>query len=1283
MREVVAGSLEPEHATATVALTLTEDVERLLRADWGTRRRMLADRPRLVHARVAAVCESRDPLLAMVIGRATEAGLDRALAELPVGAALLACLDTSRIPDPGPTEAAVRLATTALGTHHVPWLARLIVEVAEHTVTGATGRTLSAECRQHVLAAQAGLLGVDRACLDEAARLLETDWDEVWAELPALPAPPLELAAGAEVWVRHLALFAPGVPTGDWATDLRDLLRATAERGPASAAEEHRLVLEAREARQDADRTDPQWLTRSAETVNGLLGYWSQHRAEWVLGHAVALARAVADATPDDHLDRAVIVGDLGNAIAEQVQASLAPASDLEQALTCAYEAVRLTPPGAAGRGTFAANLGYRIGLAVDTGLRPTSDLREAIDWQREALDAAPVGDARRPLRASMLASRISEAVREAHGTLDELREAVALAEEAVDLSGDDPDHHMYEINLALLLSEAVETGVCARKELARAVVLARRALDGIPNWHPARPGYLSSASAVLDDAVNADVEPAESLEDALTWLRESVEGTSADHPHYASRLSGLSSRITHAVLTGICPAAGYVEAVRLARLALEHTLPGHPGHPELASNLGAVVEEAVRFGVLPASTMAEARQAAREAWESSPEDAPARIGYASNLATLLAAGRRAEDYDEALKLARDCVEQVPGSHPGRTTYLSNLSSLIIDRVREGVAQTHELTEAIEMAERALDGTAETSSRRAAHESNLATAMGLAVQRGVVAPERLADVLRLATAAVDRTPAAHPDRAVYLTNLMLALEEAVTAGVLTRAEAAHRALEVITGFRQLVLYSVSSPVQREAVLRTCEGLVSVATPLVAVGAGPAEGIRVAEGVRNLATSAERLPDLTADAVPSGLLSRFQAAVEAHRDAQQRFASGLDDLASTARSQGELTDVLTEIGRVLPGGPPGALPAIGELAAHLPEKTLAVYLVPGLEEADGEALLLDRPGAVRRVLLPGLSEERVGAWVNLLLEGPEHALSVQGQLWNVVMEPLLRAAAPLAASADWILVPVGHLSMLPVYAAGTPEEWLDDRVTVRVLPSVTHLVPPSAPPAPGDPVIATSGATDLPFLSADRAVAEHFLPPRAGSVVRVGTRDDALTGLAGAPAAVLGGHARHSLRHGAGLDLDDGPLTAEHLWRLPVFDRDVAIVTGCSSAQVAGMLVDEVIGLPSALLRAGFRGVFATTWPVADATAFITLAHLLELRRARPDLAPHLMLHEVRRTLRAVTTQGLQAWFTELTAEVAVTADAAREFERFLHPYGHGAMPLADPKDWAAFGYTGR
>ncbi|MFJ3980017.1 CHAT domain-containing protein [Streptomyces sp. NPDC090021] len=399
------------------------------------------------------------------------------------------------------------------------------------------------------------------------------------------------------------------------------------------------------------------------------------------------------------------------------------------------------------------------------------------------------------------------------------------------------------------------------------------------------------------------------------------------------------------------------------------------------------------------------------------------------------------------------------------------LSSLVADLVREGLVEPEDLSkalaEAIETGEQALAGTSEANPRRAAHESNLATALGLAVRRGAAAPARLTDVLRPATAAADRTPASHPDRAVYLTNLMLALEEAVKAHVLTGREAADRAMTVITDFRHLVLYTVSSPVQREAVLRTCEGLVATATPLVTAGAGAAEGIRVAVGVRNLAVGADRIPD----------------------------------------------------------------------------------------------------------------------------------------------------------------------------------------------------------------------------LPADRAVAEHLLPSASGpgAVVRARTRDDALTALAEAPSAVLGGHARHSLRHGAGLDLDDGPVTAEHLWRLPVRERDVAFVTGCSSAQVAGTLADGVVGLPSALLRAGFRGVFATLWPVSDATTFITLAHLLQLRRDRPDLAPHLLLHEVRRTLRTLTTRELRFWCAELASRLPVPPDTTARLEAFLAPYGGGATPLADPRTgrrsptWAADG----
>lgn len=1278
VRAVVAESLEPTTTAPSVALTLADDVERLITADWATRWSMLTEQPQLVHLQVAAACVDRDLLLALAIGRVAEAGVAQAAVEVPAGSALLSCLADSASLDQ--VEAAVRLGANLVCTHNAEWLTQLIIGTAERGATIDGGRA-SEVLRQHTLAAQARLLGVSNACLDEARQFFETDWDEVWTDLPGLAPRLIDLASGAEAWVRFLDLFMPGIPTIDWATDLRDLLYAAEGRGPELAIVEHGLVLEARHAYGDANRSDPQWLPRSADIVSRLLGHWADHHAAWVLGHCVTLARAVVEATPEDHPNRAYAIGDLGTAIAEQVQADLAPVSDLAESLEWAYEAVRLTPRSDDSRGTYAANLGYRLSLAVDTGIRPVADLLESIRWQREALAAAPGDDRRRPLRASMLSSRIAEAVRSGQSPVSGLQEAMTLAEEAIALTSDDhPNRAMYEINLALLLSEATEAGAFAPNHLKRAVSLSRAALERVPAWHPDRPGFLSSASSVVADAVDANAAPVSALTEALAWQEESVKRTSTGHPHYATRLSNLSSRLAHAALVGLRPTAVYAEAVRYARLALEYTPPGHPDRPGHASNLGATIEEAVNAGALPDSALAEATQAAREAWKSAPEGAPLRIGYASNLATRLATSGRPDDYPEALALARYCVTAVTDRHPARITHLSNLSSLITGMVRDGATPPSALVEAIKRAEEALTDTAETNPRRAAHESNLATALGLAVKHGIEPPDRLNAVISLATEAVTRTPATHPDRAIYLTNLMLALEDAAAAAVITPVDAARTALQLITDFRRLIRFAASNPVQRAAMLRTCEGLITVATPLVVAGAGPADGIRVAEGVRNLAVNAERVPHVRSEAVPAELLSRYHAAVEAYRNAQQRFASGLDDISGTARSQDELTRVLDEVNQVLPGELPGALPSITELAAHLPNGSHAVYLLPG--PVTGVALILDCLGIIHQVELPGLSEAGTVAQVNLLLQGPQHALTVQGWLWDVVMAPILDHELPPAE--DWIVVPIGHLSMLPVHAAGKPEgHWLDDWVTVRVLSSVSLLTPQPAPPATGDPVIAISNAEDLAFLPADRAVAEHFLLPHPRPLARDSTRDSVLTALAAAPSAVLSGHARHSLRHGAGLDLDDGPLTAEHLRRLPVLTRDIAIITACSSAQVASSLVDEVIGLPSALLEAGFRGVFATTWPVADATAFITLVHILQLRCQQPQLQPHLALHELRRALRNITTKELQAWFAELKAEVTIDPGVATRFKEFLAPHGPDGTPLADPKDWAAFSYIGR
>jgi CHAT domain-containing protein len=252
-------------------------------------------------------------------------------------------------------------------------------------------------------------------------------------------------------------------------------------------------------------------------------------------------------------------------------------------------------------------------------------------------------------------------------------------------------------------------------------------------------------------------------------------------------------------------------------------------------------------------------------------------------------------------------------------------------------------------------------------------------------------------------------------------------------------------------------------------------------------------------------------------------------------------------------------------------------------------------------------------------------------------------------------------------------------------WLDDHVQIRSLPSLSMLATPPWPAATGKPAVGIIAANDLHYIEGDEAVTRTFLPNATRIKRNSMTRDAVLNALAETPFTILSGHAAHSLTEGAGLALGDGILTAELVERLPQRVRDVAILSSCSSGGTALDLADESIGLPNALLHAGFRGVHATLWPTADRTAFITLTRLLQLRQVKPEQAPHLQLRDVRQWLRTTTTRQLNEWFTDLTDRVPALAkhDLAAGFREWLGRFHPDATPLEDPADWAAFTYIGR
>ena len=192
---------------------------------------------------------------------------------------------------------------------------------------------------------------------------------------------------------------------------------------------------------------------------------------------------------------------------------------------------------------------------------------------------------------------------------------------------------------------------------------------------------------------------------------------------------------------------------------------------------------------------------------------------------------------------------------------------------------------------------------------------------------------------------------------------------------------------------------------------------------------------------------------------------------------------------------------------------------------------------------------------------------------------------------------VANRPHWYIVPTGLISTLPLHAAGTySREWLDESVTVHIVPSLQALMEPACEDASGPSMIAVSDAIDLPFLHADLAVAKLL----GGSIVELAadtTVDDAFVALSEAPIAVLSGHASHSLVEGGGLHFGADVLSDDVVARLPLRAREFAFVSACSSGQIALDLPDECVGLPSALLMSGFRSVVASLWAVRDRVAF--------------------------------------------------------------------------------------
>ncbi|MEW2551216.1 CHAT domain-containing protein [Streptomyces zhihengii] len=298
------------------------------------------------------------------------------------------------------------------------------------------------------------------------------------------------------------------------------------------------------------------------------------------------------------------------------------------------------------------------------------------------------------------------------------------------------------------------------------------------------------------------------------------------------------------------------------------------------------------------------------------------------------------------------------------------------------------------------------------------------------------------------------------------------------------------------------------------------------------------------------------------------------------------------------------------------------------RTALVYLLPGVDDEAGAAVIVAPGGGVTSLRLPGLgvdvveaAERRVGggrsrdvrdvlAQAARDMGGPSVEEGVGGALarlcgWagRVVMGPLLQAVGAAEGRVpSLVLVPMGALGAVPWHAARLPSgRYACQEAEISYMPSARLLceVAGRRPTGVRRAVVVGDPTGDLEHAGAEaRAIHRTFYPE--GTLLGTATATPAT--VAGRVARQGGGvlHlACHGTveagrRHSSYLKLSGGRLPAEELTEgaSRLRDLELVVLAACRT-NVSGHGYDEAYSLSTAFLVAGARSVVGSLWPVPD------------------------------------------------------------------------------------------
>jgi CHAT domain-containing protein len=377
-------------------------------------------------------------------------------------------------------------------------------------------------------------------------------------------------------------------------------------------------------------------------------------------------------------------------------------------------------------------------------------------------------------------------------------------------------------------------------------------------------------------------------------------------------------------------------------------------------------------------------------------------------------------------------------------------------------------------------------------------------------------------------------------------------------------------------------------------------------------------------------------------------------------------------------------------------------AEQPEPSVDVLWLPAFTEQDLNQLMIGSEGDLENAAgwagAYTCRHENPDGWFDAIEQGTR-------RLWDGLMGPVVE----YTRSLNWdraVLVPFGLLALLPLHAAWTESDgrrvYALDSVAFAYTSSarlltharrVAQLVPDERAKllAVNEPQPVTDAA---PLDNADievQGIASLFPSPK---VLRheEATRERIIKELRHTQVAHFACHAMTNwldpLESGL-LLASDSWLTVRNLSEMQLGAARLAVLSACETGIIGLRLPDEVVSLPSALLKAGFAGVLASMWEVEDQSTAMLMRRFYALWQTK-GIEPVQALQEAQQWLRNVTTRdktmfSLQRVPAPLRQVIAILTTMSFIAGRLVNApilRRPPKRPFEHPYSWAAFYFTG-